>query len=202
MAIQIPIDEVYLPGEIESGMVVPVAGRWSTSRVDLDSGHAQVNQNWAHPKRRYELSVGPGTDDIFEAVRTMLLGRRGLRGFLLRDYSDFRVTDGLIGVGDSVIRNFPLIKVYGDSTNPYVRPITRPVQSSVVVKVNNVVAGFTWLNRSTVRMNSAPPSGSDVTATFIFDVPVAQVEEIIPMSLITTELGVIETFALEEVRDS
>lgn len=202
MAILIPIDNVRLPGDVESEMVAPLAGMWSTTRIRLDGGGTQANQNWADPLRQYEVKIGACDAEDLEAIRVMAIARRGLRGFLLKDWSDFHAEESELGTGDGNETDFPLVKVYDDTVLPYVRRITRPVTASIEVFLDGTPAAFTLVGGDTVRFSVAPGIGVEVTASFDFLVPVMFSNDIQTVRVIHGDLIDTDSITLEEVQDA
>ncbi|QDZ09641.1 DUF2460 domain-containing protein [Devosia ginsengisoli] len=154
-----------------------------TDVITLASGREQRNGRWQHSRRRYNAGYGVKSRADMAAVLAFFEERRGrLHGFLWRDGLDFSsggaVPDALdqeIGTGDGARTTFQLSKRYGAGFDPYLRPITRPVVGSVKVAVAGVELGSGWavdLATGVVTFSVAPGDGADVTAGFLFDVPV------------------------------
>lgn len=203
MAILVPIDNVRLPGTVESEMVAPLAGMWSTSRIMLDGGGVQANQNWAHPLRQYEIKLGACSPDEIEAIRTMAIARRGIRAFLIRDWSDYQGVDEPLGTGDGDETDFPIIRYYADTALPYSREITRlDTPPALVAKVDGSVTAHTIIDGRTVRISPAPAIGLAVTATFNFLVPVRFADDLQTLRVIHRDLLDTDVILLEEVQDA
>ncbi|KQX41958.1 glycoside hydrolase family 24 [Devosia sp. Root436] len=154
-----------------------------TDVVTLASGREQRNGRWAHSRRRYNAGYGVKSRADMAAVLAFFEERRGrLHGFLWRDGLDFSsggavpaALDQVIGTGDGSRTAFQLSKRYGAAFDPYLRPITRPVAGSVKVAVAGVELAGGWaveLTTGVVTFTVAPDDGADVTAGFLFDVPV------------------------------
>lgn len=154
-----------------------------TDVVTLSGGGEQRNGRWRHSRRRYNAGYGVKSRQDMAAVLAFFEERRGrLHGFLWRDGLDFSsggavpgVLDQTIGTGDGVQASFQLVKRYGAAFDPYVRPITRPVPASVRIGVAGAELSGGWaVDGSTgmVSFATAPAAGAEVTAGFLFDVPV------------------------------
>ena len=154
-----------------------------TDVVTLAGGGEQRNGRWRHSRRRYNAGYGVKSRADMAAVLTFFEERRGrLHGFLWRDGLDHSSggavpapTDQAIGTGDGVRTAFALTKRYGAQFDPYLRPITRPVAGSVRVAVDGAerVGGWTADDTDGVVSFAVPPAlGEEVTAGFLFDVPV------------------------------
>jgi uncharacterized protein (TIGR02217 family) len=155
-----------------------------TDVVTLASGREERNQRWAHSRRRYNAGYGVKSRADMQAVLAFFEERRGrFHAFLWRDALDHSsnvsggaVTpaDQVIGTGDGDETEFQLVKKYGSSFDPYLRPITKPVTGTVRVAVGGVEAMSGWSVSTTtgiVTFAVAPASGT-ITAGFEFDVPV------------------------------
>jgi uncharacterized protein (TIGR02217 family) len=140
--------------------------------------------------------------------------RRGAaRGFRLRDPSDNSsnamtgtptAVDQVLGTGDGVTASFPLVKRYGDGTDPQVRRITRPVAGSVKVSVNGTLLTSGWsLGALGVITFAAPPvSGSVVRAGFLFDVPVRFAEDQLQLAGTSFAAGEAPSVPVVEIREA
>jgi uncharacterized protein (TIGR02217 family) len=155
----------------------------ATDIVTLRSGREERNSRWAQSRRRYNAGYGVKSRADMQAVLAFFEERRGrFHSFLWRDALDHSsgtetptALDQTIGTGDGATTAFQLSKTYGAAFDPYVRPITKPVDGSVKVAVNGVelTSGFT-VNALTgvVTFAVAPADEAAVTAGFLFDVPV------------------------------
>jgi len=160
-----------------------------TDVVTLGSGRETRNARWSRSRRRFDAGYGVKSLGALSAVVAFFEERRGmLHGFRFRDRADFKSCapgstpsplDQKIGVGDGAQRVFPLVKTYGVSFAPYAREIRKPVDGSVRVAVNGVekTAGLDFdadatNGAVTFRAGRAPPADVNVTAGFLFDVPV------------------------------
>lgn len=158
----------------------------ATDVVTLASGREERNSRWAHARRRYNAGYGVKSRADMLAVLAFFEERRGrFHSFLWRDGIDFSssadggtpaAADQEIGIGDGEATAFQLVKRYGASFDPYLRPITKPVAGSVTVALDGGVLGAgafsVDLLTGVVTLDVAPDAGAVVTAGFQFDVPV------------------------------
>jgi uncharacterized protein (TIGR02217 family) len=143
--------------------------------------------------------------------------RRGrLHGFRWRDRLDHAscapggsVTafDQLIGTGDGANAAFALLKTYGGVHAPYRRPIRKPVVGSVRIAVagEEAAAGdaFTLDAASgivTFAAGHVPKAGEEVSAGFLFDVPVRFDTDYLEVDLSAFAAGAIPKIPLIEIR--
>lgn len=139
------------------------ATRFTTDVVMVDSGADQRTARWDQPLMEYDVAYGVRDIIQLNELVTFFRTMRGrLYSFLFYDPSDHTsstqsfidytipdvvsYTDQYLGTGDAVTKVFQLIKTYtlpsGDLTQ--VRPITKPVDGSVIVAINaTAVTNFT-----------------------------------------------------------
>jgi uncharacterized protein (TIGR02217 family) len=146
----------------------------ATDIVTLASGREERNSRWAHSRRRYNAGYGIKSRADMQAVLAFFEERRGrFHSFLWRDGLDHTATDEVIKTGDGETTAFQLVKKYGADFDPYLRPITKPVAESVVVKLDGeVTAVEVDALTGMVTFATAPEEGAAITASFAFDVPV------------------------------
>lgn len=164
-------DNVRLPDDIERG--AQGGPKFQTSIITLGTGREQRNADWSQQRCEFDVSYGiQSKADFVEVVRFYYARLGKARGFRFKDWTDFAATDEQIAIGDGTTTQFQLIKNY-TSVVTYQRKITRPVNGTLIVKVDDVITAFT-ANYNTGVINIAPAPAEDavITATFEFDVPV------------------------------
>jgi uncharacterized protein (TIGR02217 family) len=188
-----------------------------TDVVALGSGAEERNARWAHSRRRYDAGYGVKTFEALSQAVSFFEERRGrLYGFRWRDRLDHSsaapeapvaATDQAIGTGDGATVNFQLSKTYGSLYSPYRRPIAKPVSDSVRVAVDGTEAAqgshFTLDATSgivTFLAGHVPANGADVTAGFLFDVPVRFDTDYLEVDLSAFAAGAIPKIPLVEIR--
>ncbi|MFT4089280.1 MAG: DUF2460 domain-containing protein [Asticcacaulis sp.] len=175
--------------------------------VSLASGFEQRISPWGLGRRRYLIGAGIRSLSDAAALLAFFEARQGpLYGFRFRDFADCRsgdlkaavtAQDQVIGVGDGQNKVFQLVKAYGDVR----RPITKPVEGTVVVAVSGVAAGFSVdVATGLVTLTTAPALGASVTAGFEFDTPVRFDSDRLDMTLEGFEAGRVAAVPLIEIR--
>lgn len=185
----------------------------ATDVVTLASGREERNSRWAHARRRYNAGYGVKSRADMAAVLTFFEERRGrFHAFLWRDGMDYSsngtdqptALDQVIGAGDGVKVLFSLTKRYGANFDPYLRPITKPVEGSVRVAVAGVelhTAAFSVDPLTgAVTLDAAPSMGAAVTAGFLFDVPVRFDTDRLDIELTSFDAAEVPAIPLIEVR--
>ncbi|MBC2670919.1 TIGR02217 family protein [Novosphingobium piscinae] len=181
-------DDVSFP--LALGREAVVSPEFATSVIVTASGFERRNALWSDARLRFDL--GPGIRSAAEigTLLTFFRARHGAaRGFRLRDPTDFSSNgltgtptagDQWLGTGDGAATRFALVKRYGAADgDPQVRRITRPVAGSVRVSLAGAVRTTGWSLEpgGTIRFAAPPPSGAEVRAGFLFDVPVRFAED-------------------------
>lgn len=205
--------EVRFPTDLSFGALGGPERR--TDVVELTSGHEERNSPWAHSRRRYDAGLGLRRLDDIEKLLGFFEARSGqLHGFRWKDWADFKsckpsatvaATDQVIGTGDGATTQFSLAKTYVSGSVSYTRPISKPVDGTVVVAVAGVEltqgADFDVdLVTGAVTLTVAPATGAEVTAGFEFDVPVRFDTDRVHVSIATFQAGQAPDVPVVEVR--
>ncbi len=186
----------------------------ATDIVTLMSGREERNSRWANSRRRYNAGYGVKSRADMQAVLAFFEERRGrFHAFLWRDGLDHSshggdgtpmATDQALGTGDGSKTIFQLVKRYGASFDPYLRPITKPVAGTVKVAVSGseVMSGFAVDTLAgTITFTVPPASGAAVTAGFLFDVPVRFDIDRLDIELTSFDAAEAPSIPLLEVRE-
>lgn len=186
-----------------------------TDVVTLASGREERNSRWARSRRRYNAGYGVKSKADMQAVLEFFEERRGrFHSFLWRDALDCTsrndgaaptMVDQEIGTGDGAETKFQLVKRYGASFDPYLRPVTKPVTGSVILAIDGTAlpggAFSVALSTGIVTLNTAPANGAVVTAGFMFDVPVRFDTDRLDVELSGFDAAVAPNIPLIEVLD-
>lgn len=207
-------DEVLFPTDIALGSLT--GPRRKTEIVNLASGYEQRNTRWKHSRRMYNAGYGmKHIADLYRVVEFFEERRGRLQGFRFRDPLDHKSSspdllvshfDQTIGTGDGVQSKFPLCKSYGTGASPYLRRIHKPVASTVVISVDAVIQNADVhyqvdpvIGEITFLPGSIPELGNQITAGFVFDVPVRFDTDEISVNLEAFESGQIPSIPLIEI---
>jgi len=198
-----------VPFPIALGREVSVEPAFSTAIVTTAGGAEQRNAEWADARLTFDAGPGVRSETDLHEILAFFRARRGAAmGFRLEDPFDHSsngmtgepgAADQLLGVGDGVRTEFPLVKTYGAQ----VRRITRPVPESVRVSIAGVEAtgGWTLGDRGTMAFDTPPEAEAEVKAGFRFDVPVRFAEDKLSLSRATFAAGEIPSVPMIELRD-
>lgn len=177
----------------------------ATDIVTLSSGREERNSRWLHSRRRYNAAYGIKSRAGMQSVLAFFEERRGrFHSFLWRDGLDHS-SDGRqeIGTGDGVAVQFQLVKRYGLTFDPYLRPITKPVAASVAMFVDDVAnVDFTVDDTSgVVTFDAAPAEGAVIAASFEFDTHVRFDTDRLEVQLSQFDAAEIPAIPVIEVRE-
>lgn len=203
-------DDVIYPFAL--GRSASVAPEFSTSITVTSSGHERRNSLWSDA--RIHFDVGPGIrseHELCELIGFFRARRGAARGFRISDPTDHSskgmtgtptMFDQLIGTGDGLAAEFQLVKTYGTTNEPQVRPITRPRVETLLVSVDENPSSDWFLgDKGKLIFNTAPPPDAQVRAGFLFDVPVRFAEDRIDISGVNFEAGEAPSIPLIELRE-
>lgn len=204
-------DDVLYPFAL--GRNTAVAPEFSTTITVTTSGHERRNSLWSDARVNFDVGPGIRSEAELSELIAFFRARRGpARGFRISDPFDFSsnqmtgtptMTDQLLGIGDGGRADFQLIKSYGPSDEPQIRPITRPRANTLLVSVSGLPeTGFSLSDSGMLTFDSAPNSGAEVRAGFLFDVPVRFAEDRIDISGVNFSAGEVPSIPLIELRET
>lgn len=205
-----PFDDVLYPFPL--GRSASVAPEFSTSIAVTASGHERRNALWTDARLHFDVGAGIRSEAELSQLIAFFRARRGpARGFRIMDPFDHSsngmtgtptMLDQWLGVGDGLRADFALTKAYG-TTEPQVRPITRPRDTSLLVSVGGMAStAWTLEPRGMLRFAAAPPPGAEVRAGFLFDVPVRFAEDRLDVASVNFAAGEAPSIPLIELRES
>lgn len=204
-----PFHEIRFPIAIALGATGGPERR--TRIVTLTSGFEERNTPWAHSRRRFDAGYGVKTLDDLQEVIAFFEARRGrLHGFRWKDAADFKsctpgetpaATDQPLGTGDGQATSFQLAKAYTSGGHSYTRKITKPVEGSVLIAIDETPTPAS-VNPTTGEVTFAvpPPTGARLTAGFEFDTPVRFDTDRLDINLAGFEAGEIPSIPVIEIR--
>ncbi|QBF32266.1 DUF2460 domain-containing protein [Thalassococcus sp. S3] len=205
--------EVRFPASLSFGSVGGPERR--TDVVTLANGFEERNTPWAHSRRRYDAGLGMRSLDDIETLIAFFESRQGqMFAFRWKDWSDYKSAkasqeptyrDQTIAVGDGVTKVFPLMKVYHSGAYSYARPISKPVEGTVRIGVEDdemreSVHYHVDATTGMITFERAPDETMQITAGFEFDVPVRFDTDRIQTSVASFQAGDVPNVPVVEVR--
>ena len=203
-----------VPYPLALGRDATVTPEFSTSVSVTASGFERRNSLWSNARLRFDVGPGIRSEHELGELLAFFRARRGAaRGFRMRDPSDFSshdmtgtptATDQVLGIGDAVRASFALVKRYGSGVDAQVRRVTRPVAASLLVKVGSTLltTGWTLGADGVVTFTTPPPSGAEVRAGFLFDVPVRFADDHLQISGHAFAAGEAPSVPVIEIREA
>lgn len=145
---------------------------FSTTVIDLASGHEQRNINWSLARARYDAQYGVKQREQMEDVLDFFYARRGKAyGFRFKDWMDFELPRQSLGLATAVTHQ--VYKRYEPLTSYYYdRPILKIVPGTVQWWANGVLQLANKVNTETGIINTTGLIGQTIEIQCEFDVPV------------------------------
>jgi uncharacterized protein (TIGR02217 family) len=147
---------------------------FSTSYALTKSGREVRHLDRAHAHHKYLIKNCRLSNVEFNQFNSFFKARRGSNfAFRFRDYADYKVLSGFIAKGNGKVQQFYLSKLYYDPILPYSRVITKPVENSINLYINNVKTLYSVdYSQGVVTLPTALLENQVLTADFVFDVAV------------------------------
>lgn len=147
---------------------------YDTRVIPLDNGKEKRNVNRTRAKRRYSALYQNFTPAQFADILAVFHVVRGMaHSFRFKDWTDFQVENGSLGVAPSGTTAVQLVKLYTFGGTTVTRTITKPRSSGFVLRQAGVIkAGTLDTTTGLFTPSTAWTPGEALTASFEFDVPV------------------------------
>jgi uncharacterized protein (TIGR02217 family) len=166
--------EVRFPDNIAYGATG--GPEFATTVVVTGAGHEQHNVNWAEARGRWDVASGLKNQQQLDELIAFFSARKGRAyGFRFKDWTDYKATGQLLGMGDGAQTQFQLVRRYPSGSIAEIRTVTKPVAGTVRIYKDAVEQLSGWsVNATTgvITFTTAPAAGVEITADFEFDVPV------------------------------
>ena len=172
----------------------------SVDILELANGAEVRNARGRHSRRQYNAAAGLKSRNQAVELLDFFESRNGpLYGFRFRDPLDYEA-ESVLGFGDGEQTLFALIKAYGTAPQSYIRRITKPVDGTVRVRVDDVETPVSIDHSSgLIQFQTAPDESAIITANFEFDVPVRFATEALEIVLDDFEVTEIQNIPLIEI---
>ncbi len=174
----------FVEEKLELGFDYGAVGgmRFKTTIIKKGDKQEQRNVDWWLPLGRWQLGERTLLESDFEKINEVIelrdfhANRKGSKqGFRFKDWSDYKAINNPIGTADGQQTQWQLKKIYFAGTFSTFRPITKPVEGTVTVYLNNIEAVEGWTvnySNGVLTFDVAPPPGTIINASFEFDIPV------------------------------
>ena len=188
---------------------------FSTNIVLNNNGYEQRNINWQQSRIRYNISYGVRTTTQLAELQKFFRARLGkAHSFRFKDWLDYKscditsqpqATDIIIAMGDGDTTSFQLIKQYQSGDHIHKRIISKPVNGSVKVALDNVEQPeSSWeidYLTGIITFDTAPAQDAIISCGFEFHLPVRFDTDYLETSLDSYGIGSINEVICVEVRE-
>jgi hypothetical protein len=147
--------EVRFPDNIAYGATG--GPEFATTVVATGAGHEKRNVNWAEARGRWDVASGLKKQAQIDELIAFFRARRGKAyGFRFKDWTDYKASGQLLGIGDDAQTQFQLVKHY---------PSGSVIESARSPSRSPARSRFTWTAWSSSRAGpSIRPQGSSPSA--------------------------------------
>lgn len=178
---------------------------FSTSLTDSPGGFEQRTGNWQQDRSKWDTGLGNRSDAETLAMiaffRVVAIGKA--HAFRFHDFQpgEFEAVDEYLGTGNGTQLVFQLQQSFAQGAELVRRPITKPVEGSVVVKVDGVAQPGVSVNHATGAVQFGGPPVGVVTASYGYDKPARLDTDWLQITTIEPGVCSWEGIPVLEVRD-
>lgn len=196
--------DVRLPVDVERG--AKGGPRFKTAIAELQSGFEKRNSDWSEQRCEYDISYGIGTKQAYILTLAFFYARRGRAfGFRFKDWADYQITGGVVGIGNGTNKKFQITKTYSDAGGSFVRTIYKPVAGTLNVYDNGVLKTLTTdytidYTTGIISFVTAPVNTHAISVDVQFDVPVRFDTDAMDVSMEWVNAGQVSSIPLVELR--
>jgi uncharacterized protein (TIGR02217 family) len=184
---------------------------FKTRIFEADSGFEQRNAVWSNGRLMCNVGTGIQKEEHLDALLAFFRVVRGRAGtFRFKDWSDYTLSNAVIGTGDDLTTAFQAIQTYVVGASTVTRNITRLVETPKTpgavneIMVNNVVVNNYTIDYDTgiITFNAAPATGEKIKIIYMeFDVPCRFDTDKIELNLSAYKAGNWSGIPIKEVRE-
>lgn len=221
------VDELFLNIDFPRRIAYGSQGlsTFVTELTTVDSGSENRIGKWNSPRRAWNIAYAVTEyEDLMDLLNFFNVVKGRLHSFRFRDPMEYKSSafvgrvhaaiddeDQQIGTGDNTTTTFQLIKTYtvphatGAGSETYVRNITAPVASTVLIALDSVPqtnpTHFTVDDTTgIVTFVTAPGTDVVITAGFEFDIPCRFDVDQLPLDLDSYGLGKASSINVIEIK--
>lgn len=167
--------EVELPRSISEGS--KGGPGFATDVFQSETGFEQRNSKWAKARAMYAIQYGIRQKEDMDTVIEFFYNMRGKAiGFRYFDWSDYQISDQIIGAVTGAPKFLQIIKEYVTGSDTYTRTIIKPIDTPApVVKLGvttlTVTSDYT-IDYATGILHYLGTGTGNISITCEFNVPV------------------------------
>lgn len=198
------VDNLIMPDDISIGF--KGGPRFYTDKSVASNRQKRRMPNTTIAEHVYTWSLIDAPAEMVVSLRSFFYDRRGdLKPFLMKDHSNFRLADEVIGIGDAEQTQFQATKTETAGSNPYYRVIRHIKTGTLVVKIDGVeqdlTTDYTVNSTGLITFTSAPAYDEVITIDGEFYVPVAFEGDVFEASVPYLSPDVLSVDGLQCVED-
>lgn len=193
--------DIRFPGSVRYTLV---GGPEFCTTVSINRSKFEIrNSLWLNSRRRYNIAYEACNKDELDAILSFFHICQGkAHGFRYQDWSDYQCINQTIGTGNGFDCKFQLIKDYVLGHYKTSRLITKPIEGSVKIRLNDVLQeSDIEYDAGIVTFNQAPAQGAIINASFLFDTPVRFDIDFLPITMVLQGRYSIKDVSLVELID-
>lgn len=204
------IHNVRLPVDVERG--ARGGPSFNTTILELSSGFEKRNINWSYARGRWDIGYGIQSDSDLQDVKDFFYARFGRAyGFRFKDWTDYVL--GVSGTGSLVLvatggeTDVQIIKTYASGGFQYNRPLTRIVDSTYEVYLNDSLQTETThytidVDTGVISFVSTLNSSDEVDVYCEFDVPVRFDVDAMEVEALWADAQSVPSIPVVEIRET
>jgi uncharacterized protein (TIGR02217 family) len=196
--------EINFPDSIAFNSINSLS--FETNVVRSKNGLEQRNCNRDYPLLNFKIfNTFKNKQEIEQILVFFRMTKGKLNGFRFKDWLDYKAENQIIGVGDGENKVFQMKKIYQTSDYFVVRNITKPVQNTVEVFINqincnNLIQSIDY-TLGLILFLEPPTEGNIITFSCEFDVPVRFKSDTLDVILIEKHSYEINNLELVEISE-
>lgn len=161
---------------------------FQTDIKNAQNGREYRNGDWAICRHKYTCPFQNISNDAYLSIKEVFLITRGrLHTFLHKDWADFEAAASQFAVADGTTVAYQLKKMSQIGAATYERVITKPQLEGFSLTINGVLQSpssyLLEVLTGVVTFNTAPPTGTVLRWSGMFDVQVRFDIDFLPWSL-------------------
>lgn len=183
----------FVEERLELGIPIGMAGGPGfETEIDMTDGGVETrNVTLEEEIGEWDIGQRQVLRAEWQTIQAFFRVRRGQAvGWRIKIWSDYELTDEVIGTGDDSTVLFQITQTsdtgYGEA---YVRRITKPVANTLVVKVDGVATLDYTLDATLgqITFDTAPAAGEVISVSCEFDTPVRFATDRLPPAFIAID---------------
>ena len=173
-----------------------------STHVSLQKNMNEIrNQNWHYPRLKFTISATTLSAEDYNELKALFYICQGkLNGFLLHDFTDHKIEQQAIGIGDNETKSFELFKAYKMPNYIFKRTIVYPSTSEIKVYIDQKPEFAFTCENGKITFEEAPKKDQLITVSCSFLVPVRFDTDILTATISNQGNRTIDDICLIEIK--